>query len=161
MRNLLYTVVLLLAGVVHGQSEAFATVGHLQGQEFIGDDIKNGISNSLGVNVDFFGKKTFDFGITTSVHLLGDLKSDIEMLQGEEVAAAGLNMGFSSKKFSMKAMYQLPVFDEDPFFKSVLSGKATFFNDKGIGWNFGVDYFFNRHLFHYTYTINTGISIKL
>lgn len=161
MRKLLYLFVALIGFGAYGQSNIFATVGHLQGMEFIGDDIKNGMSNSLGVNIDFFGKKNFDFGITTSVHLLGDLKSDIEFLEAEEVLAAGLHIGFQNDSVGLNIAYQLPALDEDPFFKSMVSGKINFKGKGAIGWMFGADYFFNRHLFHYTYSINTGLTIKL
>ena len=161
MRKLLYTLALLGSLAAYGQSEFVATIGHLQGKEFIGDDIKNGHVASLGANLDLFGKKGFDFGPSLRVDHMSDLRSDIELIQSETVGFAGLNLGFNSDKVAFKATYQVPVLDEDLLFKSMTSGKLTFKNKKGNGFNVGVDYYFNRHIFHYTYSLNAGISIKL
>lgn len=143
----------------HAQNEIMFTGGHLQAMEHIGSDIKNGFAGSIRGDYDFFKKSKFDFGPTASFHMFTDIKSDIEVLNAENVPAVGLNMGVHGEKAGFKAAYQVPTSEAMPLFKSVLSGHLHFGNK--VRWKIGADYFFNRHLFHYTYTINTGISFKL
>lgn len=163
MRKLLYTLSLLGSLAVYGQSDIFVNVGSGQAKEFIGDDVKHGTMTQLGVNLDLFGKKKFDFGASIATTLMGDLSSDIELLQAEQIGMAGLFVGFNNDNMALKAKYLLPVLDEDPIFKSAVSGVLTLKAGKkrNFGFNFGVDYYFNRHIFHYTYSLNTGITFKL
>ena len=158
MRKLLYTLILLVGMTTYGQNEISLNVGHLQAMEFIGDDIKNGVAVSLRGDLDLFRKKAFVFGPTASFYKLGEIASDIESIDKEEVASLGLNMGFRTNNTLFKLSYQLPVSEQDPIFKSVMSGSLAFGKKAGV--KVGFDYFFNRNLFHYTYSINTGLFIR-
>lgn len=157
---------LLLGSYTATAQDLSVNGAYIQGMEHIGDDIKQGFGLTVNANFDLFSKSGFNFGPSFTYYELGEIKSDIEELSGDKELGAGLHMGFDAKKVAFDVKYELPLtpnrHDEPIFFESVLSGKIQFlpYKGKGVGFQTGVDYFFNKHIFHYTYQITGGLFYR-
>ena len=149
------------------QAQDFSlSTGWAQSMEFIGDDIKDGIAINFAVDFDAFKKSNFNLGPSLDVYWLGEISSDVESIDKTGFFGAGINTGFDIGRTTLKGKYLLPVPEpnrnENVFFTSIASGQVEYklTKDGFVALMVGGDYFFNRNLFHYTYQIKTGITLK-
>ena len=156
---------MLVLGMSVGAQEIHYSYGLVSAVEHIGEDIKSGEGYSFGADFDFFRDKKFDFGPTFGYTKLGRLKTSSEDIASEGFLEAGLNAGWSGKRLSFKTSAKIPFTEkikEHALFKMVSTQSVTykFKEDSPFAIRAGFDYYFNRHIFHYTYRTSLGLSLK-
>ena len=117
---------------------------------------------SIGFSGDFFSSKKFNFGPAGKVYFhevgyRGGKSSDLNHYTFSLGANAGVDLG----KFFFNTSFELPIKGKrENIFEAVVSPSAGFMISDKIGVKANFDYFFNKKLFNYAYTIGGGLIYK-
>ena len=165
MRNLLLALLCVMGLTAQAQIDVYSSVGVISAQEFIGNDIKNGVGYEFGAELDVFPKSKLNFGPTTSVQWLGKLTTDIDEIEESNLFTVGAFVGFDAGRFSFKTKGSVPLTEkikEHALFKAISTQSIEFRpkKDGPFAIRLGFDYYFNRFLFHYTHKTSIGITFK-
>ena len=126
-----------------------------------GEDLDIGQA-SIGFSGDFFSSKKFNFGPAGKVYFhevgySGGKSPDLNHYTFSLGANAGVDLG----KFFFNTSFELPLKGKrESIFEAVVSPSAGFMISKNIGIKANFDYFFNKKLFNYAYTVGGGLIYK-
>ena len=126
-----------------------------------GEDLEIGQA-SIGFSGDFFSSKKFNFGPAGKVyfHEVG-YKGGNDPALNHYTFSLGANAGVDLGKFFFNTSFELPIKGKrESIFEAVVSPSAGFMISDKIGIKANFDYFFNKKLFNYAYTVGGGLIYK-
>ena len=126
-----------------------------------GDDLDIGQA-SIGFSGDFFSSKKFNFGPAGKVyfHEVGYSGGKDPELNHYTVSL-GANVGVDFGKFFLDASFEAPLKNQrENIFEFVASPSIGFMISEKIGVKANFDYFVNKKLFNYAYTVGGGLIYK-
>ena len=117
---------------------------------------------SLGFEWDWFSKNKFNFGpsaklYTHEVGFMGGKDKSLNHYHGSIGLMAGVDLG----KFSFNTSIESPTPDKrESIFEAVISPSVGFMISDKVGVKANFDYFINKKLFNYAYTVGGGLFYK-
>ena len=171
MKNLLLTIA-LVCGMFSAQAQDEAITFEVNGgvlthDFFVDNPIVSGETlqigqASFGFEGDVFSSKKFNFGpsgkiYTHETEFFGGKSSELNHYSLSAGLVAGVDLG----KFTINTSIELPIPDRrESIFEAVISPSAAFMISKRVGIKANFDYFINKKLYNYAYTIGGGLIYK-
>ena len=117
---------------------------------------------SFGLEWDWFSKNKFNFGpaaklYTHEIEFKGGRDASLNHYHGSIGLMAGVDLG----KFSFNTSFESPTPSKrESIFEAVISPSAALMISKSVGIKANFDYFINKKLYNYAYTIGGGLIYK-